>query len=68
MQFLLLFIRGKFSTIFKADQRGAALIEVCVHVCVCLCAHVSVYVGWTPCNPRACPEFSTVSLHNVMLS
>ena len=43
---------------------------VCVPVCscVCLCARVFVYVGCSPWNSKACPEFFTAPLHTVKLS
>lgn len=41
---------------------------VCMCMCECLCARVFVYVGCSPWNSRACPEFFTASLHTVKLS
>lgn len=59
LQFPLLFIRGKFSTIFKADQKGTALIDVCV------CVHLHVCVCEVGVLQLACLEYSRASLYNV---
>lgn len=63
LQWPLSLIRGKFYAVFKADQKGTALIGVCV--CVCVSVSVCLYAGMETCNPKAYPKYSRASLCNV---